>query len=55
MHYDTTTGHTIGAEATTLANHYQCLEEADDNMEFTNVGAGIGGRFENTMEVKPIK
>jgi hypothetical protein len=24
-------------------------------MEFANVGAGIGGGFENTMELKPMK
>ena len=23
--------------------------------EFSNVGAGIGGRFENTSELKPMK
>jgi hypothetical protein len=55
MHYDPTTGRTIGAEATALANYYQCLEEADDNIECTNVGAGIGGDFENAMEFKPMK
>jgi hypothetical protein len=53
MHYDPATGHTIGAEATALANYYQCLEDTDGKMEFTNVGAGIGGGFENTMELKP--
>ncbi len=55
MHYCPTTGCTISAEATALANHYQCLEEADDDIEFANVGAGIGGGFENTMELKPMK
>jgi hypothetical protein len=40
-HYDPKTGCTIGAEATTLANYDQCLEEMDDEMEFTNVGVGI--------------
>ncbi len=43
MHDDPTTGHTIGAKATALANHYQCLEEADEKMEFSNIGAGLGG------------
>ncbi len=55
MHYDPTTGCAIGAEATALVNYYQCLEEADDNTEFANVGAGVGGGFENTMELKPMK
>jgi hypothetical protein len=55
MHYDHATGHTIGAEATALAHYYQYLKEADDNMEFANVGAGIGGGVENTMKLKPMK
>jgi hypothetical protein len=47
MHYDPMTVHTIGAEATALANYYQCLfEDTDGEMEFANVGAGIGGGFE---------
>jgi hypothetical protein len=54
-HYDCMTGQTIGAEATALANYYQCLKEVDDNMEFANVGAGTGEGFENTMELKPMK
>ncbi len=54
-HYDPTTGCTIGTEATVLANYYQCLGEMDGKMEFANVGAGIGGGFENTMELKPMK
>jgi hypothetical protein len=54
-HYDPMTGRTIGAEATALANYYQCLKDMDGEMEFTNVGAGIGGGFENTMELKPMK
>jgi hypothetical protein len=55
MHYDPTTGHTIGTEAAVLANYYQCLKDRDGEMEFANVGAGIGGGFENTMELKPMK
>jgi hypothetical protein len=55
MHYDPVTGRTIGAEATALANYYQCLEDMDGKIEFTNVGAGIGRGFENTMELKPMK
>jgi hypothetical protein len=55
MRYDPTTGRTIGTEATALANYYQCLEDMDGKMVFANVGAGIGGGFENTMELKPIK
>jgi hypothetical protein len=54
-HYDPMTGRTIGAEATALANYYQCLEDTDGKMLFTNVRAGIGGGFENTMELKPMK
>jgi hypothetical protein len=54
-HYDPTTGCTTGAEVTALANYYQCLEDTDGKMEFANVGAGIGGGFENTMELKPMK
>ncbi len=27
----------------------------DSKIEFINVGAGIGGGFENTMEFKPMK
>jgi hypothetical protein len=49
LHYDPTAGHTIGAEATALANYYQCLEDTDGKMEFANVGAGIRGGFETTM------
>jgi hypothetical protein len=45
----------IGAEATALANNYQCLEDTDGKMEFANVGASLGGGFENTMELKPLK
>ncbi len=45
-HHDLTTGSTIGAEATALANYNQCLEEADEDVEFTNVGAGIEGGLE---------
>jgi hypothetical protein len=29
--------------------------ESDEDMEFANVVAGIGGTFEKTMELKPIK
>jgi hypothetical protein len=54
-HYDPATGCTIGAEATALANYYQCLKDTDGKMEFANVRAGIGGGFENTMELKPMK
>jgi hypothetical protein len=43
MHYDPKAGCTIGAEATALANYYQCLEEVDDNMVFSNVGADRRG------------
>jgi hypothetical protein len=46
MQYDHMAGHTIGPEATILANYYQCLEEMDGKMEFVNIGAGIGGGFE---------
>jgi hypothetical protein len=55
LHYDPTTGLTIGAEASVLANYYQCLKDTDGKMEFANVGASIGGEFENTMELKPMK
>jgi hypothetical protein len=54
-HYDPMTGPTIGAEATALANYYQCLKDTDGKMKFANVGAGIGGGFENTVELKPMK
>jgi hypothetical protein len=54
-HYDPTTGHTIGAEATALANYFQCLEEADDDIEFANLGAGMRGGFKITLELKPMK
>ena len=50
MHYDPVTGRTIGAEATAVAHYYQCLKDTDGKMEFANVGAGIGGGFENTIE-----
>ncbi len=53
--YDPATGHTIGAEATALANYYHCFKEMDGEMEFANLGAGIGGVIENTMELKPMK
>ncbi len=55
MHYDPTTGCTIDAEATALANYYQYLKDTGGKMEFANVGAGIGGGVENTMELKPMK
>ena len=54
-HYDSVTGCMIGAESTTLANYYQCLEDTDGKMRFANVGAGTGRGFENTMELKPMK
>jgi hypothetical protein len=54
-HYDPVTGSTNGAEATALANYYQCLKDTDGEMEFSNVGAGIGKGFKNTMELKPMK
>ena len=46
---------TIGAQATALANYYQCLEEMDGKMECYYVEAGMGEGFENTMELKPMK
>ncbi len=55
IQYDPVTGCTIGTEAIALANYHQCLEETDGKMEFANVGAGIGGGFENIMELKPMK
>jgi hypothetical protein len=55
MHDDPATGRNIGAEATSLANYYQCREDTDGKIEFANVGAGIGGGFKNTMELKPMK
>jgi hypothetical protein len=55
LHYDPMTGCTIGTEATVLANYYQCLKDTDGKREFANVGAGIRGGFENTMELKPMK
>jgi hypothetical protein len=55
MHSDPSTGCAIGTEATVLANYYQCLKDTDGKMEFNNVGAGIGGGFENTMGLKPMK
>ncbi len=36
MHYDPTTGRTIGAEATALANYYQCLKDTDGKMDIAN-------------------
>jgi hypothetical protein len=54
-HHDPTTGRTIGAEATALANYFQCLKDTNGEMEFANVGAGIGGVFENTVELNPMK
>jgi hypothetical protein len=55
MCYDPVMGRTIGAKATALANYYQCHKETEGKMEFANVGVGIGGGIENTMELKPIK
>jgi hypothetical protein len=54
-HYDLTTGRTIGAEATGLAKYIQCLKEADDDIQLTNVGASVRGGFDNTMELIPMK
>jgi hypothetical protein len=45
----------IGAEATSIANCYQCLEDTDGKIKFANIGACIGGGLENTMELKPMK
>ncbi len=42
-YHDPTAGCMIGAEATALANYYQCLKDTDGEMEFANVGASIGG------------
>jgi hypothetical protein len=36
-HYDPTTGPNVGAEATALANYYQCLKDTDGKMKFVNV------------------
>jgi hypothetical protein len=55
MHYDPMTGNTIGAEATALINYNQFLKGTDGKIKFANMGAGIGGGFENTMELKPMK
>jgi hypothetical protein len=55
MHYDPTTGRMVGTEATALANYCQCLKDMDGKMEFANVGVGVGGGFENTMELKTMK
>ncbi len=53
-HYDPMTGCTIGAEATTIANYYQCPEDTDGKVEFANIKAGIGEGFESTMKLKPM-
>ncbi len=55
--YYPTIGHMIGVEATVLANYYyyQCLKDKNGKIEFANVGAGIGGGIEDTMELKPMK
>ncbi len=55
LHYDPTIGCTIGAEATALANYYQCLKDTDGEMEYANVATNIGGGFENAMKLKPMK
>jgi hypothetical protein len=55
LHYDPTAGSTFGAKATALANYYTCLKDTYGEMEFSNVGAGIGGGFEKTLELKPKK
>ncbi len=55
MHYDPTTGCTIGAEGIALANYYQCRKYMDGKMEFANIGASIGEGFKSTMELKPMK
>ena len=49
MHYDPSTRLTVGREAATVANYYQCLDKNDSDCEFANVGAGPGGGFENTL------
>jgi hypothetical protein len=55
MHFDPTTGSTIGAEATALATYYQCLKGTYCKMEFASIGAKIREGFENTLELKPKK
>ena len=61
------TGDEVSIENTAFQNYYVCLQEIDSAellqcnevqntfMEFQNVGAGVGGAFENTEELKPMK
>ena len=58
--YNPSTGQAYAA----VANFYESLVELEEesntelaglHVEYANVGAGLGGGFENTMELKPMK
>ncbi len=56
-----------GNTSLAVLNYYACLQESEEGkvkcntevdgayVEFSNVGAGLGGGFENTNELKPMK
>jgi hypothetical protein len=69
MTYDPESGKasTIGADISAIQNYYACLAELDNNelhmnievenfyLEIESVGAGLGGGFTNTNELKVMK
>ena len=54
--YDPSTGLAKSYHGAACENYYQSLQELDnDEIEYLGVGAGIGGGFEHTEELKPMK
>ena len=61
------TATSIAVAMTVIQNYYDQLQDIDNNevklstevanayFEYSNVGAGIGGGFEHTSELKPMK
>ena len=54
------TGQEVNPESAAFQNYLCCMNELDNeeakmNMEFNQVGAGVGGGFESTTELKPMK
>ena len=60
-------GNEVVAGCAAFQNYYSCLQEIEASefkqnlevqntyMEYQNVGAGVGGGFENTAELRPMK
>ena len=60
-------GNEVATGCAAFQNYYACLQDIDASemkqnleiqntyMEYQNVGAGVGGGFENTAELRPMK